>query len=662
MLKFFTRLEKTRNFVLFLFAIVMVGSLVFFYTPSRNAVSANLAQSDETVASVAGNAISIGEVVRQKENYAQFGRGQSFPTKMMLDGLIASRITRVEAEKLGFTASDAEVAARIREVNKPTDGKPFDQAVYEQNVTEQFGSIAGYEQSVRDDISAQKLQAFLTSGVTVSEEEVLKDFQRKNSKFDVNYVAVSSTDLAKTITPTDAELREYFEKNKTSYYISVPQKKIKYVFINTTKLGEKIQLSDADLKTEYDNLAPDKKIAGVNGQEIVLRIPKPDQESQVSAKAAELVQQAKKDGPTVSEEAFATLAKGHSENPATAQSGGKLAGPVRENPNKPDDPYQRLLKMKPGDVTEPISYQGRIFILRRGEDVPKSYEQAKKEIEVSLRNRRAYAVAAELAQKVVDSLKETKDPVKTAQAFAAEANMSAADMVKETAFVKPGDDVPSIGISPQFEEGIAPLANVGDVGEKTPIQNGFAVPMLAEKKDPRDAEFDEVKAQIVDVVKLEKARAQVEEIAKAIAGGAANASALGGAATAKGLASKEQKNLILGSPLGEGPTAGTSEALEDAIFAMKVGEVNKTPIKVGDNWYVVGVTKREDANTADFAKQRSSLLESMLQQKRGAVFSDYLAETKRKYETNGSIKIYKDAIDKIDAPVPGATPATLPPA
>ena len=292
--------------------------------------------------------------------------------------------------------------------------------------------------------------------------------------------------------------------------------------------------------------------------------------------------------------------------------------------------------------------------------MPKSYEQAKKEIEVSLRNRRAYSVAAELAQKVVDSLKQTKDPVQTAQAFAAEANMSAADMVKETDFVKPGDDVANIGISPQFEEGIAPLANVGDVGEKTPIQNGFAIPMLADKKDPRDAEFDEVKAQIVDVVKLERARTQVEEIAKAIAAGADSASALSGAASAKGLTSKEQKNLILGSPLGEGPTAGTSEALEDALFAMKVGEVSKTPIKVGDNWYVVGLTKREDANTADFAAQRSSLLESMLARKRSAVFGDYLAATKRKLESNGSIKIYKEALDKIDAPIPGATPLAPP--
>ena len=265
-------------------------------------------------------------------------------------------------------------------------------------------------------------------------------------------------------------------------------------------------------------------------------------------------------------------------------------------------------------------------------------------------------MAAELAQKVTDSLKQTKDPVKTAQQFAGEANMSATEMVRETAFVKPGDDVPNIGVSPQFEEGIAPLANVGDVGDKTPVQNGFAVPMLVDKKEPRDAEFDEVKAQLLDVVKLEKARAQVEEIAKQIAAGAENASALDAAAKSKGLAAKDQKAFTLGSPLGEGPTGGTSEALEDAVFALKNGEVTKTPIKVGDNWYVVGVNSREEANTADFAKQRSGLMEQMLAKKRGTVFSDYLAAIKMKMESNGDIKIYKDALAKVDEPLPGLLP------
>ncbi len=647
MLKLFKRLEKTRNFVLLLFAIVMVVSLVLFYAPASNTVTANLAQSAETVASVSGHNISIGEIVRQQENYSRFSQGQTLPARMMLDSLIDSRIARIEAGRMGLLASDAEVAAEIRR-QWSTDGTPFNQATYELNITEQFGSVATFEQNIRDDISAKKLEAFITAGVAVSEEEALKDFQRKNVKFDINYVTISTAELAKKITPSEDSLRSFFEGNKSNYFINFPQKKIRYVFVNTSKLGEKMQISDADLKTEFDNLPDDKKIAGVLGQELVLRVTRPEFESQVQAKASELIQQLRKDGPTVSEETFATLAKGHSENPATAPNGGKLSGPVRENPNNADDPYQRLLKMRPGEVSEPISYQSRIFILRRGDEVPKTFEMAKKEIEAGLRNRRAYAVAAELSQKVADSLKETKDPQKTARAFAAEANMSVAEMVRETGYLKPGDDVPNIGISPQFEDGIRPLDAVNDVGEKTPIQNGFAIPMLVDKKEPRDAEFSEVRERILEVVRNDTARNEVEKIAQQIAEKATTASGLGTAASSSGWASKEQKDFVLGSPIGEGLAAGTNELLENTVYDLKPGEVGKTPIKIGDSWVVVGVTNRQDADPAEFAKQRSGLIEQMLTKKRTSVFTDYLAVAKRRLEESGSIRIYQTALEKIE--------------
>jgi peptidyl-prolyl cis-trans isomerase D len=648
MLKFISRLEKTRNFVLLAFAVLMVASLVFFYAPQQNIPTENLLRSDETAATVSGETITVGEVARQKESFSRFTQGRPYPAKLILNSLIGSRIARVEAERLGLTASDKEVADAIREQFKPVDGKPFDQKVYEENITNQYGSIAAFEQTVRDDISANKLRAFITSAVTVSEEEVLKDYQRKNAKFDLSYVAVTSADLAKSIAPSDEDLRDYFEKNKAAYYISVPQKKIRYVFLNTAKIGEKLPISDADLRAEYDKLPEDKKNAGVLGQEIVLRIAKPEFEGQVLEKASALVLQLRQGGPIVSEAAFAELAKGQSENAASASQGGKLRGPVRSNPTNPTDPYQRLIAMKPGEITEPISYEGRYFILRRGEAVPKSFEDARKELEVSLRNRRAYAAAAELAEKAAAELKANKDVQKTAADFAAQANMNVADMVRETGYIKPGDVVDKIGNSPQFEEGILPLENINDVGDKVPVPEGFALPVLVDKKEPREAEFDEVKAQLVEVVKQEKARTQMEEIAKAIASGAANPAAIAGLATGKGLKALDSKGFILGSPLGEGPSASTSPQLEDAIYAMKEGEVTKTPLKVGDNWYVVGVNKREDANMDEFAKERDSLTEQMLNRKRGEVFSDYLAATRQKFESSGKIKIYNDAVSKLD--------------
>ncbi len=663
MLKFFNRLEKTRNFILILFAVVMAASLILFYAPTRDTAGVDYTVSTETAATVSGSAITAGEVYRLKQAYSNMLQGRSYPAASAVNNIITSRIGRVEAERLGLTASDKEVADAIRERFTPQDGTPFDQKLYEENAVQQAGSIAAFEQQIRDDVSMAKLQAFITAGVSVSEEEVLQDYQRKNTRFDVSYVTVNGNELAKTITPTDQELQDYFEKNKSAYYISSPQKKIKYIFISTPKIGEKLPISDADLRSEYDNLPEDKKKAGVMGQEIVLRVSKPEFDGQVYEKAQGLVTQLKAGGDTVTKEAFAEMAKGQSENAVSAPKGGDLPGPVKENPNNPTDPYQRLLRMKPGEITEPIKYENRYFILRRGEDVPKSFEDARKEIETSLRNRRAYAAAAELAEKVDQALKQSKDIDKTAQQFAAEANMDVASMIRETPYIKPGDNVENIGISQQFEDGIAPLENAGDVGEKTPIQNGFAIPMLVDQKPPRDAEFAEVKDQLIEIVKLEKARNMVEETAKKVADAAANGG-LSAAASSNGLTAEEQKDYILGSPLGTGPGASRSEELDDAIYALKAGETLKQPIKVGETWYIVTVNGRTEANMADFAAQRDTLMQQMLQQKRSEVFNEYLSETRRRMEAAGDIEIYDDVLAKLDAadapPTPPAPPQ-LPP-
>ncbi|MBS1794200.1 MAG: peptidyl-prolyl cis-trans isomerase [Acidobacteria bacterium] len=661
MLKFFSRLEKTRNAVLLVIGILMVISLVVWgginSVVSRDGAGGNVPGAGETVAKVASEKVTTGEINALKQG--QMGR---LPSKYLINSLIGQRVIRVEANRLGLRASDAEVASEIRKQLKSEDGTVTDQKTYEDNVSRQYGTVAAYEQTVRDQLSGQKLEAFLTAGVTVSEEEILKDYQRKNTKFDVNYVSVSVAELAQTLKPTDQELQDYFEKNKANYYISVPQKKIRYIFVNTTKAGEKLPISDADLKAEFDKIPADKKSKGVEGQQIVLRIPKPEFESQVLEKANQIIEKAKKDGPVVSEQAFTDLVRGYSEDAVSKAAGGKLPQLVRDNPNLKNNPNatlppsQRLLTMKDGEITEPIKDGGNYYIFRRSKEIPKTFEDTKKELEISLRNRKAYAIAADLAQKIDDDLKQTKDAQATAQKFAGQANMSVSEMIKETPFIKPGDNVENIGISPQFEDGIKNLENPNDVGEKTPIQNGFAIPLLVEKKEPRDATFDEVKSQIAETVKIEKARSQVEDIAKQIAAGATSADALNTAATAKGLKAQDQKNFILGSPLGQGPTAATSEQLEDAVYALKQGEVTKTPLKVGDNWYVVGVTKREDAKMEEFAKQHDQLQQSMLQQKRGSVFSDYLAAVRQKMESAGDIKIYNEVLEKLDADSKEDTP------
>src|SRR4029079_10779585 len=265
--------------------------------------------------------------------------------------------------------------------------------------------------------------------------------------------------------------------------------------------------------------------------------------------------------------------------------------------------------MQPGDVSDiPIRFAGNWYILRRGDAVPKPFEEAKPEWLASLRNRKGYGAAAKIAERAKARLKETKDPQKVAQELAAEANMNPPDMVKETPYIKPGDDVPNIGSSQQFEAVVAPLNNANDVGEQTGVKGGFAIPMLVEKKDPRTPPLEEVKSAVAKVLKQQHAREQLEQKAKELAS-STSAADLKAAAEKAGFEAASEPAMKLGSPFGK---AGTSPALEEALFALKSGEVSKTPVKVNDSYVVLGVTNRKEADLAEFAKQRDQLTQSAL--------------------------------------------------
>jgi peptidyl-prolyl cis-trans isomerase D len=622
------------------------------------------------LASVGGDDITVGDFVRQKQNiqqqFSRFG-GQisllqmGYTDERILTGLILKKLTVQEAERLGLGASEAEVKERIAKTFSDANGKltlldasgKLDMSKYQERV----GDVQTFERGVAEDIAREKLEAFVAASVRISEDEVREDYKRKNTTFDLTYVTVSASKLAEKIQPTDAELKDYYEKHKTDYNILVPQKKIRYVFIDQDKSGQKVQISDKELHDEFDNLKPEYKQAGVKVQQIVLRVARPDLDAQVKAKADELVAKARGTSANTTEAAFADLAKGNSEDPGTAKNGGRVNGLVKKDPNKIDDPYQKVLDMQPGEVTDPIKYKNAYYILRRGDPVPKTFEEAKTELLVSLRNRRGYTIAQKIAQKAQDRLKETKDPQKVAQELAAEANMTPAEMVRETPFVKPGDDVPNIGSSQQFEEAIAPLNKPNDVGDRTQIKNGFAVPMLVDKRDPRIPDFEEVKDKVTKAVKEEKAKAQLEEKAKELIATAKTPGDLKAAAEKLGLEAKAEANYKLATPLGE---AGSSVLIDDPLYASKAGEVIKTPIFLNQNYLVIGVTKRTEADLTEYAKQRDSLMQTALTERKNQVFDDYLAAVQKRMENSGKIKINKDVLIALQDEEPEAAPRQRP--
>jgi peptidyl-prolyl cis-trans isomerase D len=651
MLKLFGRLEKTRNYFIIGFIILMAVGMIVFYVPRGSGTSAPVA-STEVLAKVGSDEITVGELETIKQQYAQMFGGQINMAALggdrrFLDGLIRDRIIGQEAARLGLAASDAEVADAIRKRFSDASGKFIGLDKYKEAVVARYGSIDRFEKQVRDQVAGDKLQAFVTAGVTVSEQEVQDDYKRKNGFFDVTYVPVSVAKLAEKIDAPDDQLRAYYEQHKTDYRFLEPQKKIRYLYIDQSKLGEKIQISDEDLKKEFDNLKPENKVAGVKVQQIVFKVARPDLDQSVKEKAESLLKKIFANGINVPEDKFAEYARGNSEDAATAKSGGYLPKPFKRDPNKPNTLYDRMVDLTPGAVTDVvIKYAGSYYIMRRGEEVQKTFDDptTKQELRVSLQNRRSYSVAAALAQKAADKLKQSKDYQAVARELAAEANMKPEEMIKETAFIKPGDDVPGIGSSQQFEQGIAPLNNPNDVGERTPVKGGFAIPMLLEKRDPRIPDFEEVRDRVAQRYKEEQARQRLEQTARDLASNTNATADLKAAAEKLGLEAKDQADYKLGEALGE---AGTAPAMDDAIYGLQPGQVSKTPIKVGENWVVVGLTRRTEADMAKFAQQHDQLMQTALRDRRNQVFDDYINAIQSRMQNEGKIKVYEDVLARI---------------
>ncbi len=666
MLKQLSRLERTRSLIIIIFAVLMAVSLVIFYAPNSNKAAVPASKNTEVLALVGREEITVADLARHKDNLqkrfgGQINISQLGTDRRFLDELIQRRIVSQEAERLGLVASDAEVAEAIRKQFKDPGGQFVGFDRYREIVVKNYGDLEAFELELRDNLTAQKLRAFMTAGVRVAPEEVEDDYKRKNTTFDLSYVTVDANKLLEKMQPSEQDLRAYFDQHKAEYHINVPQKKVRYLFINKEKMAEKLNVSDDELKKEYDALKPENKQSGVKIQQIVLKVARPDLDAQVKEKADKLVAQARAEGGSISEEKFAELARGNSEDANTAKNGGSIPFIVKRDANKPDDPLQQTLEMQVGAVTEPIKYSNAYFIFRRGNPVEKTFDEAKKELLVSARNRQSFGVAATLAARAVTRAKELKDLQKVAQEIAAEANMTPAEMIKETGFIKPGDEIKDIGVSQDFENGIAPLQNVGDIGDRIPVKNGFAIPMLAEKKEPRDAEFDEVKDKVTGAVKKERALAQLEQTALDIASNSKSPGDLKAAAEKYGLEVKTSEGYKLGTPLGEpgaNPIGSGTAVTDEAIYAMKAGEVTKTPIKVGDNWMVIGATKRTEADLAEFAKQRDTLTDTMLQQRRDQVFGDYIAGVQARLLREGKIKVNADVLARMaeDAPAAAAPP------
>jgi peptidyl-prolyl cis-trans isomerase D len=656
MLDFLNKRKGLKKVILWAFiGMLVLGLAVVFAAPSTGILGRyGPAPTDGTVvAEVGGLDITLGDLKQQIRNFGRSKQTQSSPRtsqspdaqylypaygKQAIESLINARVVRLEANNLGLGATTEEMQERIVSMFSP-DGRWVGQEAYQRYLRGEGLTVHGFESGIADSIIEEKLRNYLTAGLSVSEDEIREDYVRTNTTMTATYVLVApKVDADAPV--SDEELRAYFDSHSGEFRIDVQQRKITYLYVSQDAVGAALQIPDEELRQEFD---AKKIVSAVHVAQIVFKVPKPEEEAAVRAKAQGIADRAKGTAEKPAED-FATLATGNSQDPETAKKGGD-AGWIEKGTIKPGDSRERLFNLEKDQVTAPLKVGESYVIYKVLDRREKTFEEAREELLVSARNRKAYSRGVEIATQAEERLRGSKDPAAVARQLNEEAGAPADRpivSVRETPFVQPGDQIPDIGANPQFEDTINRLSAVGDIGPKVGVTGGFAVPMLVEIREPHDAAFDEVKDRVTKAFRDFRAREQARVEAERLAT-AANPEELKARAKAAGLEPKTQPNFRAGGAL---PDMQASDLIDQSLLKVPDNSVGKTPVSVPAGYVVLAVADRKEADMGEaFKNQHDSIRDRLLSTKQSQYFDAYMKNRRKQLEDAGEIIIYQDLIN-----------------
>jgi peptidyl-prolyl cis-trans isomerase D len=242
---------------------------------------------------------------------------------------VQQQILLEEADKLGIRASNEDVIKYLQ--TGPTgqvlfpNGKFIGQDQYAALISERLNmSVTEFEDSVKNDIIVRRLEALITAGVTVGDQEVRETYRKQNIKIKFDYAVLSGDDLRKTINPSDSDLEAFFKKNGARYASAVPEeRKITYFAFTPSQIPGGVPQPTQQQIQQYFNLHQSEYSVPeqARSRHILIAVPAGSdaaKDTAAKAKAEGVLKQLQAGGN------WADLAKKNSDDPGSKDAGGEL--------------------------------------------------------------------------------------------------------------------------------------------------------------------------------------------------------------------------------------------------------------------------------------------------------------------------------------------------
>ena len=219
--------------------------------------------SVQSVAKVGDVGTEYARAVQAQMNTFQRETGQqvTFDTaralgidRIALGQLVTAAAVENETHNIGISAGDVTVSEEIRNVSafKGLSGD-FSRETYEMALRQNGMSTVDFEDSIRNDISAQLLRRAVGAGIMTPDIFVDTLYAHARESRDITWARLTAADLPEPLpAPTEAQLAA-FHKEYAAQFTRPETKSIRYAWVTPDMLSPDIEVSEDQLRALYDS-------------------------------------------------------------------------------------------------------------------------------------------------------------------------------------------------------------------------------------------------------------------------------------------------------------------------------------------------------------------------------------------------------------------------
>ena len=575
----------------------------------------------------------VAERILQQKHYPDMVLPYIMP--QAAQALIQREVLLQEANRLGLQVGDADFRRAMQT-------GPFSQAIfpggqfigedkYADFVSNYFHtSIQDFESQVKKEIEINRLEAMVTGGTTVSDQDVRDAYRQQGTKIKFDYAVINAEDLRKQINPTDAELQAFFKQNAARYKDAVPEtRKLAYFALKPTDVPSGVApVTNQQVDQYYQGHQKDFQVPEeVKVRHILIKVPTgADAKTDAAAKqkAEDLLKQIKAGGD------FDALAKANSDDPGSKEQGGEL-GMIQRGVTVPAF-EQAAFALQPGQISDLVKTQFGYHILKVEEKQTahlKPLEEVKGQILANLTRQQESDQQASYAQQLATEAAKS-GLTKTAEAH--HLQVVTTDYLQQNA-VLPGLADGSKLLTQSFS------AKAGSAPQVSGTGDGFAVFQLEDVKPAHAPAFEEYKSHLVDDFREQQLPQLLARKTNELADKAHAENNLAQAAKELGATVKTSE---LVAHTGQVPDIGELATAAPDLFDLKVGQFSK-PINTGHSGIVAKIDDKQEPTPEETAKNLDATREQLLSERREQMFAVFVTSLTDRYEKQGGIRMNKKA-------------------